>query len=337
MSAITWWAPPCLLRRMSIMRRSIVVSSFIPLILMVVGCGGSPTVSATTGATEIVVEVSDGPDSYPRTVSAPNGEVMIGSRPERIISMSPTATEILFAIGAGAQVVAVDELSTYPAGVPTTGLSEFEPNVEAMAAFAPDLVVLSTDVGDVAAGLDLLGVAAMVQPPAVTLADTYIQIGELGEATGHAAEALTLVSDMQRGIAGLVADIPALAGPVSYITNSTRPIFRRPRQPSLVRYMASGLVNIADGAAVEGVPYPQLSGEYIIVSDPDLIFLADATCCGESAETIAARPGWDRLKAVSTGSVIELDSDIVSRWGPRTLDFVRVVDSAVTSLDGNHG
>jgi len=144
------------------MRRSIVVSSFVPLILVVVGCGGSPTGSATTvvaetaassvggavtGATETGVEVSDGPDSYPKTVSAANGEVMIGSRPERIVSISP-ATEILFAIGAGDQVVAVDEFSTYPAGVPTTRLNGFEPNVEAMAAFDPDLVVLSTDVGD---------------------------------------------------------------------------------------------------------------------------------------------------------------------------------------------
>ena len=335
------------------MRRSKVVSSLIPLILMVVGCGGSTTGSATTvvvetaassvggpatGATETGLEVSDGPGPYPRTVSAANGEVMIGTRPERIISMSPTATEILFAIGAGTQVVAVDEFSTYPSGVPTTGLSGFEPNVEAMAAFDPDLVVLSTDVGDAPAGLDLLGVAAMVQPPALTLTDTYIQIGELGEATGHAAEALTLVSDMQRGIADLVADIPALAGPVSYYHELDSVYFSVTSSTFIGEvYGLFGLVNIADGAAVEGVPYPQLSGEYIIVSDPDLIFLAEATCCGESAESIAARPGWAELKAVSTGLVIELDSDIVSRWGPRILDFVRVVGGAVTSLDENQG
>lgn len=326
------------MRRMSILRRSIVVSSLIPLILMVVGCGRSTTVSATTGATVIVVEVSDGSDSYPRTVSAANGEVMIGSRPERIISISPTATEILFAIGAGDQVVAVDEFSTYPAGVPTTRLSEFEPNVEAMAAFAPDLVVLSTDVGDAIAGLNLLGVAVMLQPPALTLADTYLQIAELGEATGHAVEASTLVSHMQRGIADLVADIPALAVPVSYYHELDSAYFSVTSSTFIGEvYGLFGLVNIADGAAVEGVPYPQLSGEYIIVSDPDLIFLADATCCGESAESIAARPGWEGLKAVSTGLVIELDSDIVSRWGPRILDFVRVVSGAVTSLDGNHG
>ncbi|HEU4750652.1 MAG TPA: ABC transporter substrate-binding protein [Acidimicrobiia bacterium] len=294
--------------------------------------------SATTGATEIVVEVSDGSDSYPRTVSAANGEVMIGSRPERIISMSPTATEILFAIGAGDQVVAVDEFSTYPADVPTTRLSGFEPNVEAMAAFDPDLVVLSTDVGDAAAGLNLLGVAVMLQPPALTLADTYLQIGELGAATGHAAEALTIVSDMRRDITDMIAGIPALAGRVSYYHELDSALFSVTSSTFIGEvYGLFGLVNIADGAAVGGVAYPQLSGEYIIVSDPDLIFLGDATCCGESAESIAARPGWEGLKAVLTGSVIELDSDIVSRWGPRILDFVRVVGGAVTSLVGNHG
>jgi iron complex transport system substrate-binding protein len=160
----------------------------------------------------------------------------------------------------------------------------------------------------------------------------------LGEATGHAAEALTLVSDMQRGIADLVADIPELAVPVSYYHELDSAYFSVTSSTFIGEvYGLFGLVNIADGAAVEGVAYPQLSAEYIIVSDPDLIFLADATCCGESAESIAARPGWQGLKAVSTGSVIELDSDIVSRWGPRILDFVRVVTGAVTSLDGNHG
>jgi iron complex transport system substrate-binding protein len=97
-------------------------------------------------------------------------------------------------------------------------------------------------------------------------------------------------------------------------------------------YGLAGLENIADEAEGAGTLYPQLSAEYIIDADPDLVFLADTKCCGESADTVAARPGWDQLTAVTGGAVVALDDDIASRWGPRVVNFLETVVEAVVEL-----
>jgi iron complex transport system substrate-binding protein len=94
-------------------------------------------------------------------------------------------------------------------------------------------------------------------------------------------------------------------------------------------YGLFGLVNIADSQDIDGFGFPQLSAEYIIESDPDLIFLADTKCCAQSAQTVAERPGWGNLSAVVEGNVIALDDDVASRWGPRVIDFVRAVADGI--------
>ena len=118
---------------------------------------------------------------------------------ERIISLSPTATEILFAIGAGEQVVAVDDQSNFPSNAPVTDLSGYTPNVEAIAAYDPDLVVTSYDPGDLVDGLSVLGIKPLIQSAAMTLEDTYSQIIELGELTGHSKEAEKLNKEVHVG------------------------------------------------------------------------------------------------------------------------------------------
>ena len=95
-------------------------------------------------------------------------------------------------------------------------------------------------------------------------------------------------------------------------------------------YGLLGLENIAD-AADDGSGFPQRSQELIIESDPDLIFLADTVCCGQDAATVAARPGWESIAAVTDGGVVELNDDVASRWGPRVVDFLQVVADAVTA------
>jgi iron complex transport system substrate-binding protein len=88
-----------------------------------------------------------------------------------------------------------------------------------------------------------------------------------------------------------------------------------------------GLTNITELGGVEG-DYPQLSAEFIVESDPDLIFLACTVYCSTTPESVAARPGWDGMSAVATGRVIPLNDDVVSRWGPRLVDFVNTIASA---------
>jgi iron complex transport system substrate-binding protein len=101
-------------------------------------------------------------------------------------------------------------------------------------------------------------------------------------------------------------------------------------------YGVLGLKNIADAAPQSGSPgYPQLSAEYLLSADPNLVFLADTKCCKQSAQTAAKRPGWNQLQAVKNGHVVALDDDIASRWGPRVVDFLRTIAAAVQSVERN--
>jgi iron complex transport system substrate-binding protein len=241
---------------------------------------------------------------------------------------------VLFAIGAGEQVVAVDEYSNHPEEAPTTDLSGYEPNVEAVAAFDPDLVVVSDDLNDVVSALTAVEIPVIHLPAAATVDDSYAQIEQLGAATGHVGEAAQLVASMQTRIEELTASVPDTEQPLTYYHELDGTFFTVTSATFVGEiYGLAGLENIADRAEAAEDLYLQLSAEYIIDADPDLIFLADTKCCGESAETVAARPGWDQLTAVTTGTVVPLDDDIASRWGPRIVDFLEAVVGAVVELE----
>jgi iron complex transport system substrate-binding protein len=273
---------------------------------------------------------------FPVTVEAANGPVSIASRPERIVSLSATATEMLFAIGAGPQVVAADDNSNHPTDAPTTELSAYEPNVEAIAEHDPDLVVISDDIDDLVAALDALVIPVLMQPAAVSLSETYEQIAELGDATGHATQAADLSERIRADLEAIAASVAQLEEPPTYYHELDPTFFTATSNTFIGQiYSLLGLRNIADPADEDGSGYPQLSAEYIVKADPDLIFLADTKCCGESAKTVAERPGWDRIAAVEGGSVVELDDDVASRWGPRIVDLLQAAASAVRGLEGD--
>jgi iron complex transport system substrate-binding protein len=270
--------------------------------------------------------------AFPVTVDTPSGKVTVAKRPQRIVSLSPTATEMLFAIQAGGQVVAVDDNSNYPPGAPRTKLSGFQPNVEAVAGYRPDLVVYSNEAGGLGASLRKLGIPALLQPAATRLDDSYAQLDQLGLVTGHRAEARRVNDSMRGQIRQIVASARP-ERPLSYYHELDKNLFSVTSRTFIGQlYGLLGLRNIADPADKQGSGYPQLSAEYVLKADPDLIFLADTRCCGQSAATVAARPGWRQLTAVRDGAVVPLDDDIASRWGPRTVDFLRTVATALRSL-----
>ena len=253
--------------------------------------------------------------------------------PQRIVSLSPTATESLFAIGAGGQVVAVDDQSDYPKDAPHTSLSGFTPNVEAIAGYKPDLVVVSYDPNGLVGTLRGLGIRVLVQGAAKTLDDAYAQIKQLGSLTGHARQASTLVAGMKKRIAALVATGTRRArgltvyhelGPDLYSVTSSTFAGRV--------YALFGLKNIADAADTGGSGYPKLSPEYVVSQSPDIVVLADITCCGQSPRTVAERPGWSHVAAVQTGTIVRIDDSIASRWGPRIVNFVRAVAAALAHI-----
>jgi iron complex transport system substrate-binding protein len=304
-----------------------VIGGIAAVLLLLASCGESTIPQSAS------TEAPSQTDSFPVTIDAANGDVTIAERPVRIVSLSPTATEMLFAIGADDQVQAVDDQSNYPSDAPMTDLSGFEPNVEAIVSYEPDLVVYSTEPGDLGAVLEGLGIPALQQPAAATLDDVYDQIDQLGVATGNVSEAGAVVEGMREEIRLIVASIEPPSEPLTYYHELDDTYYTVTSSTFIGQlYSLVGLRNIADEAKGAGGGYPQLSAEYILDADPDLIFLADTKCCGQSPRTVAKRPGWARIAAVENGGVIPLDDDVASRWGPRVVDYLRRITGAVAEV-----
>ena len=271
-------------------------------------------------------ETTNKSNSQPAGSTSPSG-------PQRIVSISATATEMLFAIGAGPQVVAVDDQSNFPASAPTTKLSSYEPNAEAIAGYRPDLVVISNDTKNLKAQLTKLAIPVLVSPAATTLEDSYREIAELGDATGHPAEAASLVTRLRARVDELTTGLAPRTKPLTYYHELDNTLYSATSKTFIGQvYALAGLRNIADPADKTSGGYPQLSAEYLVKSDPDLVFLADTKCCKQTAATFAKRPGFARLKAVRNGRVVLLDDDIASRWGPRIVDFLSQVIAVVKTV-----
>jgi iron complex transport system substrate-binding protein len=271
--------------------------------------------------------------SFPVTITASNGVVTVAKKPRRIVSLSPTATESLFAIGSGPLVVAVDDQSDFPKSAPQTSLSGFTPNVEAIASYRPDLVVIAYDPKGLSGALGRLGITVIHHDGAATFKGAYQQIRQLGLVTGHEAEATRLVDRMRSRIAGIVSAAQKAGGGLSVYHELTPDLYSATSQTFVGRvYAALGLRNIADEADSVGTGYPQLSAEYVVAASPDVIVLADTVCCGQKPSTVAVRPGWDRISAVRTGSIVRIDDSIASRWGPRLVNFFRAMSSALARL-----
>jgi iron complex transport system substrate-binding protein len=272
-------------------------------------------------------------DPFPVTVDAANGHVTIAKRPTRIVALSATATETLFALGAGRQVIAVDDQSNYPAGAPQTKLSSYKPNAEAVARYKPDLVITSSTSNKLLPALRKLHIPALLEPSATHIGGAYAQMNQIGRATGHAAAAKRLVARVKRQLAAAVASAPKARGLSVY--HELSPDYYSAASKTFIGriYALFGLRNIADKAVKAGNVYPQLSGEYVLASNPDIVVLSDTKCCKQSLATVKARPGWAALAAVRNNRVVGVDDDIASRWGPRIVDFARIVARAVREAD----
>ena len=272
--------------------------------------------------------------AFPVTLQTPTGDLVLVDQPTRILSLSPTATEMLFAIGVGDQVIAVDDQSNYPPEAPTSDISGFSPNLEAILALEPDLVVHSYLPEDIEQGLSNVGIPSLTQYAATSLDDTYLQITQLGTATGASAGAESTVQEMQQKIDELMDSVDVPDGSSLTFYHELDPTYFSVTSSTFIGqvYALFGLTNIADEAEGAGSGYPQLSEEYILSQNPDLIFLADTKCCAQNIETVTERNGWNVLSAVIEGKVIELDDDIASRWGPRVVDFLEAIASAVEQM-----
>ena len=288
------------------------------------GGSGGPTETAGTQDGQV-------PDAeaFSVTITSDGGTWTLDTPPQRIVSLSPTATEILFAIGAGPQVVAADNWSTYPPEAPTTDLSGYDPNIEAITTYEPDLVVISNDANDLVAGLTALDIPVFVSASPFDISGGYGAVAELGAATGHVTEARELIETMRSEIATALADAPDVPVRIYHELDDTH--FSVSSNSFLgAVYAELGTTNIADPADSDGYGYPQLTEEYIIEADPELIIITDLLAY--TAADVAARPGWDTVTAVRDGNILVVNADIASRWGPRLPQFVSAVAEALATI-----
>jgi iron complex transport system substrate-binding protein len=271
-------------------------------------------------------------------------------KPTCVVSLSPTATETLFAIGAGKEVQAVDTDSDFPTtGLPKKRINALNPSVEAIIGLCkttsahpspkPDLVIISYDANEIKEKLAAVGVKVVDQEPPTTVAGALAQIEQLGTLTGHVKSAEKLATSIKKTIAADVASVPKHPGKTLTAYYELDTTYYSLTSSTFVGSLlkALGVVNIADPKnTTADAGYPQLSPEYIIGADPKMIFLADTLCCGQSATTVAKRPGFSSIAAVKDGEVIPLNDDIASRWGPRLSVLMNELTASVKDALKNH-
>lgn len=313
-------------RTITYRRSAALLIAVMALLVGVTSCANRPASSDRPADTE------DPASAFPAQVQLPDQKpVTLTEQPKRIVSLSPTATETLYAIGAGKQVVAVDEYSNHPERAPQKKISALDASASAVSRFNPDLVIAPDSASELADGLREIDVPVLSTPSAADLKAAYGQIETLGKATGHADDAEDLVRRMRNEIKKIVRDTPKPDKPLTYY-HEVSPNYFSAGPDSFVGevYSKFGLRNIADPAQGK---FPQLSAERVLDANPDLIFLADTKSAGVTAKSAMKRPGWNTLTAVKQGHVIELNDDIASRWGPRVVDLARSIGDAVSKAE----
>jgi iron complex transport system substrate-binding protein len=300
------------------MRLRYLVAALVALVaLAALACSGDDSGPKVTPTAVEEAAAAPSPATFPVTVTDSNGKQLVfQSPPERIVALAPSFVEILFAVGAGDAVVAVDENSDFPPEAATrTKLSGFEPSVEAIAALEPDLVVIFFDPGGLEQALEGLGIPVLVLASPQSVEGVFDQIDLLGRATGHLEEAEALIADMQDRIDTVTTKLADVQeGP--RVFHEIGPELYTASDQDFVGdlYTLLKAQNIAAGAG----PFPQLTEEAVIAADPEVIILADEPAI--SPEEVKARPGWQSVSAVRNDRVFVVDPDLVSHQGPRLTD-----------------
>ena len=246
-----------------------------------------------------------------------------GSSPKRIISLSPSITEILFEIGSGNQVIAVDNLSNYPNEAPISDLSAYDPNVEAISLLNPDLVILSYNIKNLKAALKKIGIETIYLPAPLNFEDILDQIDYLGLQTGNEDKAKKLISKMKNRMKTLQKLRENETATKIY--HEIDPNYYSPSKFSFIGdiYQKLNYKNVADKADISNLGYPKLSPELIISENPDLIVLPGKD--NKYVEKVKLRPGWSYIEAVKKNNFLLTNNDIASRWGPRILNFASIL------------
>jgi iron complex transport system substrate-binding protein len=256
--------------------------------------------------------------------------VTLNAPAARIISLAPSNTEILFAIGAGPQVIARDDFSDYPAEaktLPSVGSSNGKYDLEKIASLKPDLVIASElNTPDQVKSLEDLKITVYYLSNPTDMEGLYANLVTVSELSGRKAQAETLVASLRQRVKAVQDKVAGAASHPSifYELDATDPAKPYTAGPTT---FIDQLIQIAGGVNIAGTlsnPWPQLSLEDILVKNPDMILLGDAAY-GNSPEQVKQRPGWTGLKAVKDGNIQVFDDNLVSRPGPRMVDGLEIL------------
>ena len=299
----------------------------LPVAILLVACVPSsvntPQPQAATGIVQPTIV-----QTQPTPIVLTDGlgrQVKLAAPARRVVSLAPSNTEILFAMGAGSQVVGRDELSDYPAqvpGIPSVGGSMGNFSTEAIVALKPDLVLAAEiNTPELVKTLEGLGLTVYYLSNPTTLDGMYANLEAVANLTGHVDETSTLVQSLKARVAAVdtkligVSEKPAVFYELD-ATDASKPFTAGPRTFIDLLIQRAGGTNVASTLKDQ---YPQVSLEELVVLNPDIIILSDSAY-GETPEKVAARPGWGTLAAVKNGRVYPFDYHLLSIPGPRLVD-----------------
>jgi iron complex transport system substrate-binding protein len=282
----------------------------------------APTAAPTTAPTAAPTRTAV---SYPLTISDDNNrKVTINKQPQKVISLAPSNTEIVYALGQGSKLVARDDFSDFPAeaqSLPKIGAMTI--NFEQIVALNPDLVLAAgITAPDIIKKLEDLKLTVVVIGSARTTMDSILaDVKLVGQALGAPDDAQRVVDSMQNKLDGLRAKAAsAKSRPKVYweldATDPGKPFSVGPGN------FIDGIITLAAGQNVFGsvsTPFPQVSAEQVIAANPEVIILSDASY-GITPASLKARKGWDVIAALKNNKVFPIDDSLVSRPGPRVVD-----------------
>lgn len=280
-----------------------------------------PSCAAGPGATPVAA-------AFPLTVTDDLGRsVTFDQAPERIVSIVPSNTEILFALGLGDRVVAVDAFSDFPpeaASKPRVG-DYLNPNIEGMVAAEPDVVLAAASHdATVLPALERVGVPVVAIEPG-SVDEVLAGIDLIGRIAGVPERAAALSCDIAGRIAAVEAAVAGAERPRVFFEISADLYTAGPGSYIDDLIGRAGGANIAAGA---DTAWPQLSAEAVVAADPEVILLVDDVP-GAAPESVRTRPGWSDVAAVRSGRIVVLEADPVVRPGPRLADGLEAMARAI--------
>jgi iron complex transport system substrate-binding protein len=254
-----------------------------------------------------------------------NRTIKLNGPAKRIVSLAPSNTELLFAVGAGSQVVGRDTFSDYPdkaGSIQDIGGSNGKYNTEAILALKPDLVLAGEiNPPELVTSMEQLGLTVYYLKNPATLEDMYANVETVGSLTGHVSQAAALVDSLKGRVAAVDAKIAQATSSVSVYyeldaSDPTKPFTAGPGTFVDLLIQRAGGTNI--GAKLTS-PWAQISLEEVVASDPEFIILGDSAY-GVTPESVKQRAGWEGISAVKNGRIYPFDDNLVSRPGPRLVD-----------------